>query len=154
MAQVRARVPDALLVIAGTGPLAAQLAARVAERGLGDHVVLAGFVADERLPAFYRACNVSIVPSLALEGFGLTTIESLASGTPVLVTPVGGLPETVAALDPGLVLPAATPDALAAGLVAALLGVQRLPSSRRCADYARRRFDWPVIAERTMAVYA
>ena len=62
---------------------------------------LLGFVAEEDLPWLYRACDISIVPSVALEGFGLPTIESLAAGTPVLVTPIGGLPETVSELDPG-----------------------------------------------------
>ena len=50
-----------------------------------------------------------------LEGFGLTTIESLASGTPVIVTPVGGLPEAVAPLSPELVLEAGGFQALGAG---------------------------------------
>ena len=43
-----------------------------------------GFVPDEDLPLAYRAANFSIVPTVALEGFGLITIESLAAGTPVV----------------------------------------------------------------------
>jgi glycosyltransferase involved in cell wall biosynthesis len=153
MDSVHARVPDALLAIAGTGPLVGQLRARIQARGLDDHVRLLGFVADADLPLFYRACDLSIVPSLALEGFGLTTIESLAAGTPVLVTPVGGLPETVQALDAGLVLADARPATLAAGLADALRGALPLPSPQRCARYARTHFDWPVIAGRVLAAY-
>jgi len=150
---VRQRVPEVLLVIAGTGPLGDALCRRAAERGVADHVRFLGFVADRDLPLLYRACELTIVPSLALEGFGLTTIESLAAGTPVLVTPVGGLPETVVELDPRLVLAGSNPGALAAGLSAALQGEMVLPTRDACVAYARARFDWPIIARRTLAAY-
>jgi glycosyltransferase involved in cell wall biosynthesis len=153
MADVSRRVPEALLVVAGTGPLAAELAERSASLGLEQHVKLVGFVAEAELPHFYRACDISIVPSLTLEGFGLTTIESLAAGTPVLVTPIGGLPETVQALDPGLVIEGTSVPAVAAALTDALRGTRRLPSADRCSRYARRNFDWPVIAQKVLSVY-
>jgi glycosyltransferase involved in cell wall biosynthesis len=152
-AAVRDEVPDALLAVAGTGPLARELAALVDATGLGDHVRLVGFVAEERLPLLYRACDLTVVPSIALEGFGLTTIESLAAGTPVLVTPIGGLPEAVMGLDRALVLPGASPAAIAQGISDALTGALRLPSSARCSAYARAEFDWSVIASRVMEVY-
>jgi glycosyltransferase involved in cell wall biosynthesis len=153
MAEVRRHVPEALLVVAGNGPLAAELAERTVSFGLEQHVKLVGFVADSELPQFYRACDISIVPSLALEGFGLTTIESLAAGTPVLVTPVGGLPETVHALDPGLVIEGSTVAAVAAALTGALRGTRRLPSAECCSRYARVNFDWSVIAQKVLTVY-
>jgi glycosyltransferase involved in cell wall biosynthesis len=153
MARVRELVPDALLLIAGRGALAQELAARIAARGLGEHVRLLGFVSDEDLPLLYRACDVSIVPSVALEGFGLTTLESLAAGTPVLVSPVGGLPETVRGLDPGLVMPGGSAADLAHALAGALGAPGRLPSAQACVAYVREQFDWPVIARKTLAVY-
>ncbi len=150
---VRQAVPDVLLTIAGKGPLMAALQARIEYRGLSQHVRLAGFVADEALPLWYRAANVSVVPTVALEGFGLTTIESLASGTPVIVTPVGGLPEAVAPLSSELVLEAGGFQALGAGLSGALLGRRPLPTQAECRAYARAHFDLPVIAAQTAAVY-
>jgi glycosyltransferase involved in cell wall biosynthesis len=150
---VRQAVPDVLLTIAGKGPLMAALQARIDYRGLSQHVRLAGFVADEALPLWYRAANVSVVPTVALEGFGLTTIESLASGTPVIVTPVGGLPEAVAPLSSALVLESGGFQALGAGLSGALLGRRALPSEAECRAYARAHFDLPVIAAQTAAVY-
>jgi glycosyltransferase involved in cell wall biosynthesis len=142
-----------LLVIAGRGPLAAALQARTSELGLQANVRLLGFVSDESLPPLYRAATVSVVPTATLEGFGLVTIESLAAGTPVLVTPVGGLPEVVSDLAPELVLPGTSPPALAEGLLAALSGRLPLPSAKACQDYVRARFDWPVIAARVRDVY-
>jgi glycosyltransferase involved in cell wall biosynthesis len=96
---------------------------------------------------------MSIVPTVALEGFGLTTIESLASGTPVLVTPVGGLPEAVAPLSPDLVLERSGATALGAALIDALLGRITLPDDTSCIRYARSRFDLDVVAAQVAAVY-
>lgn len=154
MAEVRRSAPDALLLIAGRGGLAHELAARIQARGLANHVRLLGFVAEADLPWLYRACDLSIVPSVALEGFGLPTIESLAAGTPVLVTPVGGLPETVAALDPALVLPDASVASLAAAMIQALRNPGNLPSQEKCGRYVRQHFHWPVIAQKILSVYS
>ena len=154
MAEVRKSAPDALLLIAGRGGLARELDSRIASRGLQDHVRLLGFVSEADLPWLYRACDLSVVPSVALEGFGLPTIESLASGTPVLVTPVGGLPETVTGLDPALVLPDASVASLTAAMLGALRDLGKLPSPESCVRYVREHFHWPVIARKVLAVYA
>ncbi|MFP4228440.1 MAG: glycosyltransferase family 4 protein [Salinivenus sp.] len=151
--EIRSQHPDVLLHIAGQGPLRDDLERRVDAAGLSDHVRLLGFVPDDDLPLAYRAADVSIVPTAALEGFGLITIESLAAGTPVLVTPVGGLPEAVSGLSSSLVLDGHTPSALAAGLHEALDAPGRLPSAAACQAYARRHFSWDAVARRTRAVY-
>ncbi|WMY09800.1 glycosyltransferase family 4 protein [Paraburkholderia phenoliruptrix] len=153
MAVVKPLLPDVLLTIAGKGPLAAQLQARIAARGLDDHVRLAGFVPDETVPLWYRAADLSVVPTVSLEGFGLTTIESLAAGTPVLVTPVGGLPEAVAPLSRDLVLPSGGFRAIGEGMADALLGRRRLPDEDACRNYARKNFDQPVVAAQVARIY-
>jgi len=150
---LRARVPDALVLIAGTGSLRGELEARITALGLERHVQLLGFVQDDVLPTAYRAADLSVVPSAALEGFGLITVESLAAGTPCVVTPVGGLTDVVAPFAPQLIT--ATPRAgdIGALLAAALRGEVALPTARQCERYARREFDWPVVAARVRQVY-
>jgi len=153
MAFVRQAVPDALLMIAGSGPLAAELQQRIDDQDLTSHVRLLGFLPDAHLPPAYRAAEVSIVPTTALEGFGLITIESLAAGTPVLVTPVGGLPETVTGLDENLVLGGTETEDLTRALTDVLQSPSSLPSAPECEAYARDNFDWPKIAARTRDLY-
>ena len=145
--------PELQVRIAGKGPLRAKLQQQIAAAGLNAHVRLVGFVPDEDLPVAYRAADVSIVPTQALEGFGLITLESLAAGTPVLVTPVGGLPETVRDLDPALMLRDTSVEAIADGLRAVLTGRFAQLSGEPCQAYVRERFAWPVIAEQVAAVY-
>ena len=153
MKTVRGMVPDALLMIAGKGPLTAALKARIDTLDLHEHARLLGFVPDADLPLAYRAADLTVVPTVALEGFGLVTVESLAAGTPVLVTPVGGLPEIVRGLSPGLVLPGYAAAALADGLAAALRQAFPLPDAAACQAYAQAHYAWPVIAQRIRAVY-
>ncbi|MGY6128774.1 glycosyltransferase family 4 protein (plasmid) [Paraburkholderia strydomiana] len=153
MAIVKPLLPDVLLTIAGKGPLASQLQARIVARGLEGNVTLAGFVPDETVPLWYRAADLSVVPTVSLEGFGLTTIESLAAGTPVLVTPVGGLPEAVAPLSRDLVLPSGGFKAIGEGMADALLGRLKLPDEEACRRYARENFDRPVVAAQVAQVY-
>ena len=150
---LRARVPDALVLIAGTGPLRAELEAPVASLGLEQHVRFLGFLPDADLPTAYRAADLTVVPTAALEGFGLITVESLAAGTPCVVTPVGGLTDVIAPLAPQLV--ADTPSAGDIGtlLAAALRGDIPVPTARQCERFARRDHDWPVVAARVRQVY-
>ena len=141
MTEIARAEPDALLVIAGRGHAAEALQAQVAALGLKRHVRFLGFVPDEHLPLAYRAAEINLVPSVALEGFGLTTVEALASGTPSMVTPIGGLPEVVAPLSPDLVFASPAPGDIAERLVAALRGTLRLPDQAACRAYASRRYN-------------
>jgi glycosyltransferase involved in cell wall biosynthesis len=152
-AELRSRVPDVLVHIGGSGPLTDELEARVRALGLEHSVRLLGRIPEPDLPLAYKAATLTVMPSLTLEGFGLVAVESLAAGTPVLVTPIGGLPEVLRVLAPELVLPATGVVALAQGLTAALTGAISLPDAERCSDYARARFDWPVVSRQIRDVY-
>ena len=152
-ADVRRRVSDVLVLIAGSGPMRDELAARIVDLGLSGSVRLVGFLPDEQLPLAYRAADVTVVPTVALEGFGLIVVESLAAGTPCIVTPVGGLAEIITPFSPSLVTASSTAADIAVVLAGALRGELALPSPEECTTYARTNFDWPVIATKVRAVY-
>lgn len=152
-ALVRA-VPGIRVHIAGEGPEREALQARIVRLGVSASVALMGRVPDQQLGLAYRAADISIVPSIALEGFGLIVPESLAAGTPVLVTPVGGLPEAVQALSGALILPDSGAASIATGVAEAFSGVRVLPSATECIAFARERYDWSLAARRTAELYA
>ena len=147
------RMPDVLLCIAGRGLLRQELERRVLELGLTNHVRFLGFVNDEDLPYLYRAADINVVPTVALEGFGLVAAESLAAGVPAMVTRVGGLPEVVEGLSPDLMFASPCAEDLADRLTAALLGNLRLPNSTECAAYASQHFSSRLMADRVAGVY-
>jgi glycosyltransferase involved in cell wall biosynthesis len=153
MDAVRRRHPDALLLIAGRGPMHDQLSGRITELNLQENVRLLGFFPDDQLPTAMRAADMTVVPSIALEGFGLTVVESLAAGTPCLVSPVGGLPEVVGDLDPSLVFVHAAAHEMTERIVAALSGKMPLPTEERCAAFAAQRYGWNIIGRRILDVY-
>jgi glycosyltransferase involved in cell wall biosynthesis len=151
--EVRRYVPDVLLCIAGRGLLREELERQVDQLGLTDHVRFLGYMDDEDLPYLYRSADINVVPTAALEGFGLVAAESLAAGVPAMVTKVGGLPEVVGDLLPELMFASPGSEDLASGLIDALLGRLRLPDRATCAAYAKEHFSSRLMAERVAAVY-
>ena len=143
----RLPVDRGLLLIAGDGPLRSPL-----ERRAPSGVRFIGAVNDELLRSYYRAADVSVVPSRSLEGFGLVALESLACGTPVIVTAVGGLPEVVSGLPGDVVVPRDNPAALADRLATAASGSKPLPSTSQTRAHAEQ-FTWPRVADRHRGVY-
>lgn len=102
--------------IAGDGPERDALERRVRELGLESRVRLLGRVAEDELPDLLRAAQVFLLPTRALEGFGMATLEALACGTGVVATDAGATPAVLARLAPEFVPVACDASALAAAL--------------------------------------
>ncbi|MFQ3629796.1 MAG: glycosyltransferase, partial [Cyanobacteriota bacterium] len=149
---VKAAIPDVWLAIAGKGPLRQGLEQQAAELGLQNHVQFLGFLPEADLPLAYQAADLTVMPSLSLEGFGLVLLESLASGTPALCTPVGGMPEVLLPFCPDLVTDSTEPRAIAQRLTELLRGERPLPSRDACRQYAVNQFDWQIIAPQVRQV--
>ena len=152
-AVVQRALPDAVLVVIGHGPERTHLEQRAGRSVASGSVRFLGRVPEETMIRCYQAADVSVVPTVALEGFGLVVLESLACGTPTVVTDAGGLAESVRPLDPSLVVSAGRPDTLAERLIGALDGTQPVPGRDRCRAYAES-YSWPVVAERHRVIYA
>lgn len=86
---------DFHLYIAGKGPLRADLEAQIGRLKLDTHVRLVGSVSEQQLAAMYAAADAFVLPTRALECFGLVAVEAMSAGCPVLSTPVGALPEII-----------------------------------------------------------
>jgi glycosyltransferase involved in cell wall biosynthesis len=133
--------PDApKLAIVGEGIINSPLRGLCAELGLEGRVRLVGRVSDKSLRDWYRAADLFVLPTVAYEGFGMVTAEALASGTPVVGTPVGATPELLEPLDPSLVSESIAPAAVAASIRGALSAGPEL--RQRSREYACERFGW------------
>lgn len=135
-----ARVPGVEVVLGGEGPHRPRFEALAKELGIRARFL--GFVPDEDLPTLYRAADLFVLPTRALEGFGFVAIEAMACGTPAMGTPVGAIPEVLGPL--GLVFQAPTVDAIAEG-------IRRFFESRdaslpqRCRDHVASKYDLEAI---------
>lgn len=159
---VRAAVPDAHLLLVGTGPLERRLRAKVAELGLEQAVTLTGEVAWDELPAHYRAGDVFAMPCRTrlagtdVEGLGLVYLEAQACGVPVIAGRSGGAPETVRHGETGLVVDGADRAAVAGAVIDLL---RRTPEERARMGAAGRaeavaRWSWPVIGTHLREILA
>lgn len=94
---------DVELLLAGTGRHRERLETRAAELGITEKVEFLGFIPEDELPSLYASCDAFLFLS-RYEGFGLTFLEAMASGTPVIGTPVGGFPDMVTDGKEGLIV--------------------------------------------------
>lgn len=146
IAAIKSRNRDIWLAIGGRGPLEEALKKQASELGLDNHVRFIGFLPDEDLPVAYQAADFGIMPSQSFEGFGLALVESLACGTPVICTPVGGMPEILQPFSPDLISSSSEETAIAQTLEQALQGRIQIPSREDCRNYTNSNFDWDKIA--------
>ena len=142
-----------VLVIVGQGREQQNLEDLASRLGVAGSVRFMGRVDETTLLRCYHATDLVVVPSLALEGFGLIVLEALACGAPVIATSTGGLPEVLAPLDPGLVVDPGDAAALAARIEAAFDGSSPLPSRDRCRRHAES-FTWQRAGRAHRAIYA
>ena len=142
---------DAGLVLAGaTGWLAEQVFETVEQLDLQRHVVFLGRVQNGDLVYLYNLACCLAHPAY-YEGFGLTPLEAMACGTPVVVSNVSSLPEVVG--DAALLVDPNSKEELAVALHR-LLSNEALRASLRAKGLARARtFSWERAAEETLAVY-
>ncbi|MCV3212217.1 glycosyltransferase family 4 protein [Plectonema radiosum NIES-515] len=152
IATIKPRIPDVWLAIGGRGVLEAALKEQTAELGLKDHVEFLGFLPDDQLPIAYQAADLSVMPSQSFEGFGLAIVESLACGTPVVCTPVGGMPEILEPFSPHLITDSIEVSAIAEKLEEVLLKKIPVPSPEDCRNYAVTHFDWQKIATQVRSI--
>ena len=103
------------LILAGDGPLKAQLEHQARQLGLEKQVHFCGAVDDEKLIRLYRQCDVFVLPSIAKsEAFGLVQVEAMAYGKPVINTDLpSGVPYVSLHGQTGLTVPPEKPEALA-----------------------------------------
>jgi glycosyltransferase involved in cell wall biosynthesis len=152
--RTRDALPRLRLAIAGDGPLTRDVARRIGELGLSDRIRLVGRAQDLELVDWYRRADAVVMPAQRLEGFGLSTAEALACGTPVVATPVGANPEVAGLLGPRFLAADRTPAALAAAIVDVCSDASFL---RRAADRARAtvvpRYDWSSVASTYENIY-
>lgn len=137
-----ATLPGVHLAIAGHGPEAPRLAAKIAAMGLAERVRLLGAIPPERIAELLAAADVMALAS-ASEGLANAWLEALASGTPIVIPDVGGARQVVTAPVAGRIVER-TPAAFAAG-IAALLATPPAPGDVR---QVAAPFTWEANSER------
>lgn len=141
--------PELELVLAGKrGWLADRIDAAIRSSRFRNRIRIIGHAPDAILPALYNGARAVVLPSL-YEGFGLPALEAMASGTPVVVSDRGALPEIAG--DAALIIDPLSPQSIAAGLAGALDPATR---DRRIETGIRHaaQFRWAAAGQQTLDV--
>jgi glycosyltransferase involved in cell wall biosynthesis len=155
-----AAVPDAELVVVGgpptqqldTDPEVTRLRRIADEVGVGDRLVFTGAVSRDDVPGWIRSADVVLaVPWY--EPFGITPLEAMACGRPVVATAVGGLVDSVADGVTGDLVPPRDPAALGTALAALLADDDRRTAYGAAGVLRARRYRWSRVVADTDAVY-
>jgi glycosyltransferase involved in cell wall biosynthesis len=140
---------DARLIVVGTPSAATRQ--QVTQLALADRVTFASGLPDEQYARLLASAEVAVIPSL-YEGFSLPAVEHMASGTPLVASRAGALPEVTG--DAALLVPPGDPEELSAALGGLLDDPRaRARLAARGLTRVRERFAWPAVAAATEALY-
>jgi spore coat protein SA len=156
-----ARNPRARLIIAGSsffhGAARTRYEAKLARLAapLSDAIVFTGYLPHASLKFLYSACDIVVVPSIWQEPFGLVVLEAMASGTCVVASAVGGVPEIIEDQQTGVLVEPGNPRALC-DAVCSLLADPKHKHALELAASARvaARFTWERLDGELEAVFA
>jgi glycosyltransferase involved in cell wall biosynthesis len=145
-----AGLPHRLVVVGRKAWKAEGIFQRLEALGLGEEVVLTGYVEDTDLPALYAGADCFIFPSL-YEGFGLPLLEAMACGVPVVASNASSLPEVAG--DAGLLVDPRDVDGFASAMHR-VVAEPGLANDLRERGFARaRQFTWERVAAAHAAIY-
>ncbi len=143
-----ADLPDASLLIAGSGPMRSELESVAREKGVGPRVRFLGEIAHDALSEAYRAADIFVLAS-SREGWANVLLEAMASGTPVVATNVNGTPEVIR--DPKLGI--LVEERSAAALSRAIQDLRRSQPDRRAVRTYAEQFSWDETARANKALF-
>lgn len=133
-------------LILGVGHLEGELKEKVARLGLEERVRFVGFVDHSEMPQYLHISDIFIRPALS-EGFGISYVEAMAAGIPVIATPVGGIVDFVKDGETGLLCEVNNPQSIAQK-------VEKLVKDKESYDYivnnaesmVKNKYDWDIVA--------
>jgi glycosyltransferase involved in cell wall biosynthesis len=136
------------------------LETRAREQGVADRVRFVGLLLQDAVADYLAAADIAVVPSVRddagnVDGLPNVVMETLASGTPLIATPAGGIASVIDHERTGLIVPERDPDALAAAIdTLASNAEHRLALATAGRALVVTRFGWSRVAERFEAAYA
>lgn len=152
---VRAVAPLAMknactFYIGGDGELRPALERLAAELGAGERIRFTGRLSDEDLLLAYQAADLFVLPTLALECFGLISIEAMSFGCPVIATQAGAIPEVLYPILPNALVPPGDVAALQDKIAGFLDGTLDMPTTDELMSYVDQHYDRDVVVPQFM----
>ena len=160
VADLRRTHPDVTAAIVGAGQHVERVRDLATELGISDCVELPGWADQQDVPSWFASADVVLAPSRIgkagwQEGQGLSIIEAMGAGRPVVATTTGGIPETITAGETGLLVPPAAPGRLADAVRELIADPDRAAAlGARARASVARRFSREASADRFADLYS
>ena len=140
-------------IIVGEGPEKNELIELARKLKVSNSVDFTGFIASEEIARYYSASDILVLYSL-YEQFGITLLEAMACGKPVISTRVGAIPEVVDHGKTGLLVPPKNPEALADAIMKLVKDEElRIRMGMEGRKKVEREYDWDVIVDNYLKLY-
>jgi glycosyltransferase involved in cell wall biosynthesis len=149
---VRQSLPEARMIVAGSGPEEASLKVLVQELGLDGAVEFTGRVDTLDMPSLYHRASVALNPSL-VDNMPNSVLEALAAGIPVVSTEVGGVPYIVRHEVSALLVPPGNETAMAEAIVCVLKNKSFAKQIAAAGLEVAARYSWPNVKETLRGIY-
>jgi glycosyltransferase involved in cell wall biosynthesis len=128
-------------VLAGDGPERARLMQRISTGRLTSRVLFPGRMPESELPLAYQAADAFVLPTIALEGFGIIILEAWANGCPVIASNIGAISELLQPISPQCLVEPANAQALNEILERVLTGSLKLPRPEELMNHVAGRYS-------------
>jgi len=152
--RILAAVPDTRLLFAGRGTMRQDLENLSRKLGLEKNVLFADYVKDELKSSYYKSADVFVLPSvMGTECFPLTILESMACGTPVVASEIGGIPDAVINGRSGFLVPPGDGESLATAIVNILNDNEKREDMSVFGKKYVEAYSWTDIAKKTEDLY-
>ena len=153
MPKILDRYHDSKLIICGRGGMIDELREQVKYLGIDNKVYFAGYCDSKKMQKMYKCADVAVFPS-TYEPFGIVAIESMLSGTPTIVSDVGGLNEIVEHGVTGMKSYAGNSNSIADSVLALLFDPKLCANiSQNAIKKVKENYNWAKITDNTYYVY-
>lgn len=153
MPKILDRYHDSKLIICGRGGMIDDLREQVKYLGIDNKVYFAGYCDSKKMQKMYKCADVAVFPS-TYEPFGIVAIESMLSGTPTIVSDVGGLNEIVEHGVTGMKSYAGNANSIADSVLALLFDPKLCANiSQNAIKKVKENYNWAKITDNTYYVY-
>ena len=153
MKNISTKIPETKLTIVGEGSQLQEYKRMVADQGLSSRVEFPGWLTTQAIQQLAAKCSLGVFPS-RIESFGLSVVEAMAGGLPILAACAGAIPENVEDGITGTLIPKENPNALTGALIKALKDPERQEAfARKARGVVRQKFSWNVAASKMTKLY-
>lgn len=136
-------------IIGGKGELKEKL--EIKAKNMEANIVFKGYIPDEEIELYYRAADLYFLPTIALEGFGLVTIEAMGHGTPVIATNIGGSKEIIFEDSRGILVEP-NKDSFKMILEKYINDELDLPKENKLIEIVKNEYSWDLVVSKFLSL--